>query len=155
MKVFENILEDTSIEDIFDEIDKKVSRFLRRNIQIYIRNASDEYKSHVVKKFFSNDIIVKCNSKMTADDLYSKICSILRIDKEYSNNIEYITSNINKVNKKLIIEDFHLLNKKTQNKLAYDIKIFWDYKCQVVVFGNGDRNNIMLYMNPDLTGRME
>ena len=48
-----------------------------------------------------------------------------------------------------------LLNSKVQNKLAYDIKIFWDYKCQVVVFGNVDRNNIMLYMNPDLTGRME
>lgn len=155
MKIFDNILEDDSTVNDFDDVDRKVARYLRRNVQIYIRNASDEYKSHAVKKFFSNDVIIKCHSRMTVEDIYSKIISILKADKDYTDNIEYVTTVINKLNKNLIIEDFHLLDKKTQNKLAYDIKIFWDYKCQVVVFGNSDKNNSMLYMNPDLTGRME
>lgn len=153
MKVLTSILE----ENMFDIIDKKITRYLRRNVQLYIRNFTDEYKSYVIKKYFNNDIIIKCNSKLIMKDIYSKILSALKIDYDLNdiNNIEYITTNINNHNKKIVFDDFQLLNIDVQKKLAYDIKIFWDYNCKVIIFENSKKYNNLLYINPDLSGRIE
>ena len=90
-------------------------------------------------------------------DIYSKILSALKIDYDLNdiNNIEYIATNINNHNKKIVFDDFQLLNINVQKKLAYDIKIFWDYNCKVIIFENSKKNNNLLYINPDLSGRIE
>ena len=71
------------------------------------------------------------------------------------NNLEFISKEIIKSGKILVIEDFHYLDMNTRNKLAYDLKTFWDYKCKVIIIGVWTQTNLLTFMNPDLTGRIE
>ena len=54
-----------------------------------------------------------------------------------------------------LIEDFHYLDLETRAKLAFDLKTFWDYNCKVIIIGVWTQTNLLTYMNPDLTGRIE
>ena len=54
-----------------------------------------------------------------------------------------------------LIEDFQYLDLETRAKLAFDLKTFWDYNCKVIIIGVWTQTNLLTYMNPDLTGRIE
>lgn len=70
-------------------------------------------------------------------------------------NLEFITKAIIASGKRLVIEDFHYLNIRTREKLAFDLKTFWDYNCNVIIIGVWTQTNLLTSMNPDLTGRIE
>lgn len=70
-------------------------------------------------------------------------------------NLEFIASSIRDSERRLVIEDFHYLNLETRAKLAFDLKTFWDYNCKVIIIGVWTQTNLLTYMNPDLTGRIE
>ena len=79
-------------------------------------------------------------------------------DTEYStsvDNLDYIASEITSSNRKLVIEDFHYLDVEQRKKLAYDLKTLWDYHCFVVIIGVWTQTNLLTFLNPDLTGRIE
>lgn len=70
-------------------------------------------------------------------------------------NLEFIATSIRDSGRRLVIEDFHYLNLETRAKLAFDLKTFWDYNCKVIIIGVWTQTNLLTYMNPDLTGRIE
>ena len=79
-------------------------------------------------------------------------------DIDYScsiSNLEFVANSINDSGRRLVIEDFHYLSPKTREKLAYDLKTLWDYKCFIIVIGVWTQSNLLTYLNPDLTARIE
>ena len=72
-----------------------------------------------------------------------------------SQNLEFIASSIITSGRRLVIEDFHYLDHSTREKLAFDLKTLWDYNCKVIIIGVWAQTNLLTYMNPDLTGRIE
>lgn len=70
-------------------------------------------------------------------------------------NLEFIATSIRDSGRRLVIEDFHYLDLETRAKLAFDLKTFWDYNCKVIIIGVWTQTNLLTYMNPDLTGRIE
>ena len=71
------------------------------------------------------------------------------------NNLEFITRSIIQSGKRLVIEDFHYLDSTVRQQFAHDLKTFWDYNCFIVIIGIWTQTNLLTYMNPDLTGRIE
>lgn len=70
-------------------------------------------------------------------------------------NLEFIANSIIHSGKRLVVEDFHYLDLRTREKLAFDLKTFWDYNCKVIIIGVWTQTNLLTFMNPDLTGRIE
>lgn len=70
-------------------------------------------------------------------------------------NLEFVANAIIHSGKRLVVEDFHYLDLRTREKLAFDLKTFWDYNCKVIIIGVWTQTNLLTFMNPDLTGRME
>ena len=71
------------------------------------------------------------------------------------NNLRFIADLIIESGKRLIIEDFHYLSLENRKQFAYDLKTLWDYGCFVVVIGVWTQTNLLIYLNPDLSGRIE
>lgn len=70
-------------------------------------------------------------------------------------NLKFIADSITSSGKRLVIEDFHYLDLSTRERLAFDLKTFWDYSCNIIIIGVWTQTNLLTSMNPDLTGRME
>lgn len=71
------------------------------------------------------------------------------------NNLKFIADLINESERKLVIEDFHYLSLENRKQFAYDLKTLWDYGCFVVIIGVWTQSNLLIYLNPDLSGRIE
>ena len=70
------------------------------------------------------------------------------------NDLRFIAQLINKSGRRLVIEDFHYLSIKERKIFAYDLKALWDYGCFVIIIGVWSQSNMLIYLNPDLTGRI-
>lgn len=55
---------------------------------------------------------------------------------------------------RLVVEDFHYLSVEERKKFAFDLKALWDFGLFVVIIGVWSEQNMLLYLNPDLTGRV-
>jgi hypothetical protein len=56
--------------------------------------------------------------------------------------------------RRLVIEDFHYLSLRERRNLAFDLKALWDYGVFVAIAGVWSEQNMLLYLNPDLTARV-
>jgi hypothetical protein len=56
--------------------------------------------------------------------------------------------------RRLVVEDFHYLSLDERRNLAFDLKALWDYGVFVVIVGVWSEQNMLLYLNPDLSGRV-
>jgi hypothetical protein len=56
---------------------------------------------------------------------------------------------------RLVIEDFHYLSVDERQAFAFDLKALWDYGVFVVIVGVWSEQNLLMYLNPDLTGRVK
>jgi len=70
-------------------------------------------------------------------------------------NLKFIANSIVESGKRLVIEDFHYLELSAREKLAHDLKTLWDYNCFVVIIGVWTQANLLTYLNPDLSGRIQ
>ncbi|QLL05595.1 hypothetical protein [Mycobacterium vicinigordonae] len=70
------------------------------------------------------------------------------------NDLDFICELIKESGRRLVIEDFHYLTETERKKFAFDLKSMWDLRLYVVVVGVWSDNNLMLHLNPDLTGRV-
>lgn len=80
------------------------------------------------------------------------------VDMDFSTsiqNLEFVADSIKNSGKRLVIEDFHYLDQTTREQLAFDLKSFWDYGCNVIIIGVWTQTNLLTAMNPDLTGRIK
>jgi hypothetical protein len=57
--------------------------------------------------------------------------------------------------RRLVIEDFHYLSVGERKKFAFDLKALWDYGVFVVIVGVWSEQNMLLFLNPDLSGRVK
>lgn len=70
------------------------------------------------------------------------------------NDLRFIGDLIKASERTFVIEDFHYMSVDERRKFAFDLKALWDYGLFVVVVGVWSQSNMLLYLNPDLTGRV-
>ena len=70
-------------------------------------------------------------------------------------DLKFVADLIKTSERRLVVEDFHYLSIEERTKLAFDLKALWDYGVFVVIVGVWSKQNMLLYLNPDLTGRVE
>lgn len=71
------------------------------------------------------------------------------------NDLRFIADIIKKSHRKLVIEDFHYMSIDERQKFAFELKALWDYGLFVMIIGVWSQNNMLLYLNPDLSGRVQ
>lgn len=69
-------------------------------------------------------------------------------------DLRFVADIIKESNRRLVIEDFHYLDVKERKKFAFDLKALWDYGVFVTIIGVWSQNNLLIYLNPDLSGRV-
>jgi hypothetical protein len=70
-------------------------------------------------------------------------------------DLRFIADLIKASERRLIIEDFHYLTVAERKKFAFDLKALWDYGVFVVIIGVWTQSNMLIYLNSDLSGRIE
>ncbi|WP_227936035.1 hypothetical protein [Alkalihalobacillus deserti] len=70
------------------------------------------------------------------------------------NDLKFIADIIINSGKRLVIEDFHYLSIPERKAFSYDLKALWDYGCFIVIIGVWSQSNMLLDLNPDLSGRI-
>jgi hypothetical protein len=57
--------------------------------------------------------------------------------------------------RRVVIEDFHYLSIEERTRFAFDLKALWDFGVFVLIVGVWSKQNMLLSLNPDLSGRVE
>jgi hypothetical protein len=70
-------------------------------------------------------------------------------------DLRFVADLIRESGKRLVIEDFHYLSVEERTKFAFDLKALWDYGVFVVIIGVWSQSNMLIFLNPDLSGRIE
>jgi hypothetical protein len=70
------------------------------------------------------------------------------------NDLRFIADIIKASGRRLVIEDFHYMSTSDRRNFAFDLKALWDYGVFVVIIGVWSETNLLLHLNPDLTGRV-
>jgi hypothetical protein len=70
-------------------------------------------------------------------------------------DLRFVADLLKASGRRLVIEDFHYLSVKERQKFAFDLKALWDYGVFVMIIGVWSQNNMLIFLNPDLTGRIE
>ena len=70
-------------------------------------------------------------------------------------DLRFVADLIKASDRRLVIEDFHYLSVAARKKFAFDLKALWDYGVFVVIIGVWSQSNMLIYLNPDLSGRIE
>jgi hypothetical protein len=71
------------------------------------------------------------------------------------NDLRYVAEIIKESGLRFVIEDFHYLSLSERKNFAFDLKALWDWGLQVVIVGVWSVDNMLLTLNPDLSGRIE
>ncbi|WP_187288607.1 hypothetical protein [Acidithiobacillus caldus] len=71
------------------------------------------------------------------------------------NDLRYVAALIRESGRRLVVEDFHYLSVEERQKLAFDLKALWDYGLYAIIIGVWSQSNMLIYLNPDLSGRIE
>lgn len=71
------------------------------------------------------------------------------------NDLRFIAELIRESGRRLVVEDFHYLSIAERTNLAFDLKALWDYELYVLIIGVWSQSNMLIYLNPDLAGRIE
>jgi len=70
------------------------------------------------------------------------------------NDLRFIADIIRASDRRLVIEDFHYMSTEDRRGFAFDLKALWDYKVFVIIIGVWSETNLLLHLNPDLSGRV-
>jgi hypothetical protein len=70
------------------------------------------------------------------------------------NDLRYVADLIRESGRRLVIEDFHYMSTEDRRGFAFDLKALWDYRVFVIIIGVWSDTNLLLHLNPDLTGRV-
>ncbi|MGC0155094.1 hypothetical protein ACPRNU_21765, partial [Chromobacterium vaccinii] len=112
----------------------------------------------VTKFEASGDVGVKLLVKIAGKfgiDLESSSSIRLKPTGKDLDDLKFIAEIIVESGRRLVVEDFHYLSIEERQKVAFDLKALWDYGLFVIVIGVWNENNMLLVLNPDLSGRIE
>jgi hypothetical protein len=70
-------------------------------------------------------------------------------------DLRFVADLLKASGRRLVIEDFHYLSVAERKKFAFDLKALWDYGLFVIIIGVWSQSNMLIYLNPDLSGRIE
>jgi hypothetical protein len=70
-------------------------------------------------------------------------------------DLRFIADILKASGRRLVIEDFHYLSVEERRAFAFDLKALWDYGVFVVIVGVWSEQNLLIFLNPDLTGRVQ
>lgn len=69
-------------------------------------------------------------------------------------DLRFVAELIRTSGKRLVIEDFHYMTLGQRRQFAFDLKALWDYGLFVTIIGVWSQSNMLLFLNPDLSGRV-
>ena len=69
-------------------------------------------------------------------------------------DLRYVAEIIKQSGRRLVLEDFHYMATDARRDFAFDLKTLWDYGVFVVIIGVWSETNLLLHLNPDLSGRV-
>lgn len=69
-------------------------------------------------------------------------------------DLRFVAEILKASGRRLVIEDFHYMSTDDRRGFAFDLKALWDYGVFVVIIGVWSETNLLLHLNPDLTGRV-
>ena len=70
-------------------------------------------------------------------------------------DLRFVADLIRASGQRLVIEDFHYLSVAERRAFSFDLKALWDFGLFVIVVGVWSEQNMLMYLNPDLTGRVQ
>jgi hypothetical protein len=70
------------------------------------------------------------------------------------NDLRFVAEIIKASGRRLVVEDFHYMSTQDRRSFAFDLKALWDYGVFTVIIGIWCETNLLLHLNPDLTGRV-
>lgn len=70
-------------------------------------------------------------------------------------DLRFVVNILKESGRTLVIEDFHYMSVEERTRFAFDLKALWDYQYLVVIIGVWSLDNMLLSLNPDLSGRIE
>lgn len=70
------------------------------------------------------------------------------------NDLRFVADILRASSQRLVIEDFHYMSTADRRSFAFDLKALWDYGVFVIIIGVWSETNLLLHLNPDLTGRV-
>lgn len=70
-------------------------------------------------------------------------------------DLRFIADLLKASERRLVIEDFHYLSVEERRAFAFDLKALWDYGVFVVIVGVWSEQNLLMYLNPDMAGRVK
>lgn len=71
------------------------------------------------------------------------------------NDLKFICEVIKASDRRVVIEDFHYMSVDERKAFSFDMKAMWDYETYLTVVGVWSQSNMLIYLNPDLAGRIE
>ena len=70
-------------------------------------------------------------------------------------DLRFVADLLKASERRLVVEDFHYLSVAEREKFAFDLKALWDYGLFVMIIGVWSQSNMLISLNPDLSGRIE
>jgi hypothetical protein len=70
-------------------------------------------------------------------------------------DLRFVADLLKASGRRFVIEDFHYLSVSERKKCAFDLKALWDFGLFTVIIGVWSQSNMLIFLNPDLSGRIE
>lgn len=70
-------------------------------------------------------------------------------------DLRFVCEVIKESGRRVVIEDFHYMSIVDRKSFAFDLKTMWDYKTYIIIVGVWSQSNMLIFLNPDLAGRVE
>lgn len=102
---------------------------------------------------FGWKLIAKVQAKLGLDVSFSKQTEFSKVGRNIE-DLKFIAELIKESGRRLVVEDFHYMSIGERKLFAHELKTLWDYGLMVVVVGIWNDQNMLMFLNPDLTGRV-
>lgn len=71
------------------------------------------------------------------------------------NDLRFFSDIVKASGRRIVVEDFHYMSMPERRKFAFELKALWDYGLFVIIIGVWNQSNMLLFLNPDLSGRVQ
>lgn len=71
------------------------------------------------------------------------------------NDLKFVCEAIKASGRRVVVEDFHYMSVEERKAFSFDLKAMWDFETYLIIVGVWSQSNMLIYLNPDLAGRME
>lgn len=99
-------------------------------------------------------IIAKIGAKL-GSSLSAETANKYKVLGKGENDLKFICEAIKASEQRVVIEDFHYMSVDERKAFSFDMKAMWDYETYLIVVGVWSQSNMLIYLNPDLAGRIE